>query len=236
LGCRPRGSERRGARRLYTVDPGGDVRPGAQILADGIPSRLNDGGCDPAGRFLIGSLALDDRVGQEVLVRVDDDGNSVVIDSDLGLSNGLAFTPAGDQLYSVDTRPGIVWRRDYDAASGHVGDRREFLNIAGEHPDGLCADEQGSVWIAMWGAGEVRAYSAGGELLAVVEVAAPNTTSVAFVGPSLETLLITTAGEQLSEEQLRRYPDSGRLFVADAGVRGLPVPAWRGSSAAASAG
>ncbi len=219
-----------GARRLHTVSAEGVVRPGPRILSERTASRLNDGGCDPAGRFLVGSLALDDRRHDEVLVRVGEDGRIVVIDTDLGMSNGLAFTPRGDQLYSIDTTPGIVWVRDYNPATGAVGRRHEFLHLDGDNPDGMCADEEGNLWIAMWGAGQVRCYSPAGEHVAVVDVAAPNTTSVAFVGTTLGTLLITTAFEQLSEAQRACHPDSGRLFTADVGVRGLPVPVWSGTS------
>ena len=75
----------------------------------------------------------------------------------------------------------------------------------------------------------MRCYSPAGEYLAIIDVSAPNTSSVAFVGPSLETLLITTASEQLSPAQLAAYPDSGRLFTADVGVCGLPVTMWAGT-------
>jgi sugar lactone lactonase YvrE len=220
-----------GARRLYYVSPEGAVSPGPNILPERVDSRLNDGACDPAGRFLVGSLALDDRAYAEVLVRVEAECHVVVLDEDLGMSNGLAFSRQGDQLYSVDTTPGIVWVRDYDSAAGAVGRRREFLHLEGEQPDGLCVDDEGNLWIAMWGLGQVRCYSPSGAHLAVIDVAAPNTTSVAFVGASLETLLITTASEQLSDAQRARYPDSGRLFTARVGVSGLPVHRWAGTGA-----
>ncbi len=218
-----------GTRRLYTVSAEGAVDDWVEIIPEDTNSRLNDGGCDPAGRFLVGSLALDGRVHEEVLVRVDEHGSVVVIDDDLGLSNGLGFTPAGDRLYSTDTVAGIVWIRDYDACTGGIGPRREFLRVRSGKPDGLCIDREGNLWIAIWGAGEVRCYSPSAEQLAVVEVAAPNTSSAAFVGPALETLLITTASEQLSDAQLAEYPDSGRLFLADVGVTGLPVTPWGGA-------
>jgi sugar lactone lactonase YvrE len=221
-----------GARRLYNVSSEGAVSLGPQILSEHTASRLNDGGCDPAGHFLVGSVALDDRGHQEVLVRIDDDGRTFVIDDDLGLSNGVAFSSEGDLLYNVDTTPGIVWIRDYDTRTGAIGHRREFLHLAGGSPDGMCADAQGNLWIAIWGAGQVQCYSPSGEPLAIVDVAAPNTTSVAFVGTSLETLLITTASEQLSAAQRARFPDSGRLFIAHVGVSGLPVPPWAGTRSA----
>ena len=70
---------------------------------------------------------------------------------------------------------------------------------------------------------------AGRGRLATVVVPAPHTSSVAFIGPELDTLLITTAREELSADDLAEFPDSGRLFTADVGVRGLPTTPWRGS-------
>jgi sugar lactone lactonase YvrE len=218
-----------GAHRLYRVDAGGTIAEGPRIIPDGTASRLNDAGTDPAGRCLVGSLALDGREGDEVLVRVEVDGRVTVLDDDLTLSNGLAFTPDGTRLYSIDTTPRIVWIRAYDVQRGSVGPRREVLRVVDGSPDGMCVDSLGNLWIAIFGAGEVRCYSPAGEQLATVDVGAPNTTSVAFVGPRLDTLMITTASEQLTAAQLAAYPDSGRLFVADVEVSGLPVAPWMGT-------
>lgn len=215
-----------GATTVFRNQAGTDA---VRLLPAGAGSRLNDGGCDPAGRFLVGSLALDDRKNEEKLFRIEPSGEVTVIDEQLGLSNGLAWSPDGSLFYSTDTTAGLIWVRSYDSDSGHYGERREHLRITGGHPDGMCADAEGNLWVAIWGAGEVRCYTPTGEVIAVVEVAAPNTSSVAFIGPQLDTLLITTASEQLSAAQIAEYPDSGRLFTASVGVTGLPVPYWAGS-------
>jgi sugar lactone lactonase YvrE len=210
-----------GRRELWTVAVDGTRATGARLISAGTASRLNDGGCDPAGRFLVGGMALDDRTGQEALVRVDGREAVTVLDDDLTLSNGLAWSPDGRRMYSVDTASGVVWARHYDPTTGAVGAREEFLRVGS--PDGLCVDAEGHLWIAVWGAGQVRRYSPAGELGAVVEVPAPHTTSVAFVGPNLDTLLITTARHGQFES-----PDAGRLFSCDVGVTGHPVAAWAG--------
>ncbi|MFI7543321.1 SMP-30/gluconolactonase/LRE family protein [Actinoplanes sp. NPDC049599] len=207
---------------------------GAQtLLDDGTPivaahSRLNDGACDPAGRFLVGTLALGDTHHQELLVRREHDGSLTVLDDDLNLSNGLAWSPDGGLFYSIDSIPGIVWVRSYDAATGDVGPRREWLRISDGLPDGLCVDADGHLWIAIWGAGEVRRFTPDARPAGVLTVPAPHTTSVAFVGPALDRLLITTATAMLSADRLAAYPMSGRLFLADVGVTGLPVTPWAG--------
>jgi sugar lactone lactonase YvrE len=208
-----------GARSVFTpADP-----DGATILFDaGKNSRLNDGACDPAGRFLVGSMALDDREGQECLYRIELDGSVTIVDQDLTLSNGLAWSPDGTVLYSVDTTPGIVYARPYDPESGACGERTVYLRINDGSPDGLCTDAAGNLWIAIWGAGQVRCHTPGGELVAAVDVPAPHVTSVAFVGPELDTLLITSEREDDS-------PNDGHLFTTRLpDVTGLPTTPWAG--------
>lgn len=210
-----------GAQTLLTT-------PETRIVPAGARRRLNDGACDPAGAFLVGTLALGDPTGLETLVRVEPGGTLTVLDDDLSLSNGLCWSPDGTLLYSVDSVPGIVWVRSYDATGGVAGPRREWLRITDGLPDGLCADADGHLWIAVWGAGEVRRFTPDARPAGVLTVPAPHTTSVAFVGPALDRLLITTATAGLSTEQLAAYPMSGRLFLADVGVAGLPVTPWAG--------
>ena len=210
----------------------GTRSPGPRIVAAGTHSRTNDGAVDPAGRFLIGTLALEHLEHlehRERLVRVEDDGALTVLDEDLGLSNGLAWSPDGSRLYSVDTTARVVWVRDYDAVTGAVGRRHEHLRFGDPHPDGICMDADGALWVALWGTGQVRRYADDGELLATVEVDAPHTSSVAFVGPDLDVLLITTARTGLTPEQLAAHPDSGRLFTARVDAVGVPTTPWSGS-------
>lgn len=201
--------------------------PLVRVLPPDRASRLNDGAVDPAGRFLVGSLAEDDRTGEEVLVRVDG-GDYAVLDDDLDLSNGLAWSPDGTRLYSVDTVPGTVWVRDYDPAGGATGPRRTAFSVTDGHPDGMCADADGNLWVAVWGGGRVECRSPTGELLATVEVDAPHTSSAAFAGPDLDVLVITTARQGLSPDDLARHPHSGRLFTARVGAVGTVTPYWQG--------
>ncbi|WP_433790717.1 SMP-30/gluconolactonase/LRE family protein [Actinoplanes sp. CA-252034] len=188
----------------------------ARVLPEGSPSRLNDGAVDPSGRFLVGSLGGD----REVLVRFEG-GGCTTIDDDLTLSNGLAWSPAGDRFYSVDTLTRRVYVRDYPA-----GERSVLFTVDDGHPDGLCVDADGNLWLAVWGGGRVECRSPQGTLLAVVEVDAPHTSSVAFAGPGLDVLVITTATQDLSPGDLAAHPLSGRLFTARVGVTGLLPPYW----------
>ena len=217
---------------LVVLSPDGSRTAGPRVVPAGTASRTNDGGVDPAGRFLVGTMALDERAGREQLVRWDGDGTLVVLDDDLLCSNGLAWSPDGTVLYSVDTIPRTVWRRSYDPDSGAVGIRRPHLRLDDGLPDGICVDAGGNLWVAVWGTGEVRRYGPDGQHLDTVRVPAPHTSSVALVGPHLDLLLITTARSGLDPAQLEAHPDSGRLFSVTVDIPGVPGTPWLGPSPA----
>lgn len=211
---------------LTVIGPDGarHTEPVSQVGPD---DRLNDGTCDAAGRFLVGTLSLTgDHDGQRLLQV--DAGASTVLDDDLGLANGLAFSPDDSILYSVDSVPGRVWARPYDQATGATGTRTLLIDLPDATPDGLAVDEHGRLWIAIWSHGEVRCYSPDGALVDTIVVPALHTSSVAFVGDDLDLLLITSARTELTPDQLAEHPLSGSLFLARPGCRGTPVHPWSG--------
>lgn len=216
---------------LVVQRPDGSRRDGPRVVPPGEGRRTNDGGTDPAGRFLVGTLRLDGPSDREVLVRLEPDGSLTRLDADLTLSNGLAWSPDGRLLYSVDTLRRTVFVRDHDPGSGDVGERRVHLVLDDGHPDGIAADAEDHLWIAVHGAGEVRRHRRDGAVVARLRLPAPHTTSVAFAGEDLRTLVVTTASGELSDDQRRAYPESGRLFTCRVDVPGVPVAPWSGSAA-----
>jgi len=217
-------------RGIVSRTPAGKFSEGPTILEDGSGRRLNDGKADPAGRFVVGSLTMRGApTPTERLVVVQPDGRIDDLDSDLSLSNGLGWSPDGSRLYSIDTVPRLVHVRDYDASTGTTGPRRVLIALEeGADPDGMCVDAEGQLWIAIWGGGQVRRYTPDGELTGTIPIPASQPTCLTFAGPELSTMVITTATQGLSDDELARHPLSGRLFTVDAGVRGLPTAWWSG--------
>jgi sugar lactone lactonase YvrE len=211
--------------------PDGTREDGPRVVPAGEARRLNDGATDPAGRFLVGTLSLAGPSEREVLVRLEAGGDLTVLDDDLALSNGLAWSSDGRRMFSVDSLRGTVSVRDYDAESGAAGPRRVHLRVDGGLPDGIAMDADDHLWVAVWGGGEVRRYAPDGTLAGRIATGAPHTSSVAFAGEDLRTLVITTATSELTEAQLRAHPDSGRMFTVRATVPGLPVAPWQGPAA-----
>jgi sugar lactone lactonase YvrE len=214
--------------RLTRIALDGSRTSGPDLFAAHPDDRWNDGVCDARGRFLVGTASVSGARHSQRLLRTDGD-TTTVLDDDLGLANGMAFSPDDSLLYTIDSLPGRqVWVRDYDQDSGDVGARRPVLTLTDAVPDGLCLDASGNLWLAAWSRGEVRCYSPAGDLLDVIKLPAPHTTSLAFVGPDLDQLLITTARGELSPAEQQEFPLSGSLFLARPGCTGLATHPWSG--------
>ncbi|WP_028048166.1 SMP-30/gluconolactonase/LRE family protein [Cellulomonas sp. URHD0024] len=213
--------------RLVVVESDG-TRTAGPLVVDDPASRTNDGACDPGGRFLVGTMRYDEVGGGDRLLRIEDDGATLTLDTDLSISNGIAWSPDGSAMYNADTMRGTIWTRRYDAATGTVGERRELVTIDG-YPDGICVDAGGNIWVAMWGAGEVHSYSPAGARRDTVRLPAPHVSSVAFAGSALDRLVITTASRDLDDIGRAQFPHAGRIFLADVGVAGAPTHRWSGS-------
>jgi sugar lactone lactonase YvrE len=188
--------------------------------------RMNEGGCDPDGRFYCGSMAYDHRPGAGALYRLDRDGSVRVVLGSVTVSNGLEWSPDGSRAYYNDTPTQRTDVFDYDRESG-LTDRRPFAEIPPEvgGPDGLTVDEEGGVWVALYGGGAVRRYTPEGVLDGVIEVPARQVTACTFGGPDLDQLYITTSREGLEPDE---DPLAGSLFRAAVGVAGLPVREFAG--------
>ena len=145
---------------------------------------MNEGGCDPDGRFWCGSMAYDQRPDGAALHRLDPDGSARRVLDGVTVSNGLDWSPDGSLAYYDDTATGRVDVFDYDPATGLTG-RRPFVELsAGEQPDGLTVDADGGVWVAVNGSGVVRRYRADGVLDGVVELPTAKVTACTFGGPA----------------------------------------------------
>ncbi|MEQ4304764.1 SMP-30/gluconolactonase/LRE family protein [Plantactinospora sp. B6F1] len=187
--------------------------------------RMNEGGCDPAGRFYCGSMAYDTRPGAAALYRLDADLVARRVLTDVTISNGIGWSPDGTLAYYVDTPTQRVDVFDYAADEAALTGRRPFARIepADGSPDGLTVDAEGGVWVALWGGGEVRRYAPDGRLDVRLAVPARQVTACTFGGPELRDLYITTSRLGLDDPE----PAAGALFRAEPGVAGLPVTPFR---------
>jgi sugar lactone lactonase YvrE len=217
-----------GAVGFVSVEDDGSVRRVGPRLVDHPDDRMNDGACDPRGRFWAGSMVTDpERNGRAGLWALDAGGQVHQVLDGITESNGLAWTTDGDAAYYVDTATGRIDRLEFDESGLGVTRRSTFAAVAESDgvPDGLAVDADGGVWVALWGGGRVRRYRDDGAVDIEVEVAAPYVTSCAFVAAEL---FVTSATEDLDERALAAYPLSGAVFRVETGRRGAPVARYGG--------
>ncbi|MGK3952403.1 SMP-30/gluconolactonase/LRE family protein [Microbacterium sp. I2] len=189
-------------------------------------ARMNEGACDAAGRFYCGSMAYDTRADGGRMYRLDPDLSVHVVMGRVTIPNGLVWSDAGTTALHADTGEGVIWAYDFDLSTGEFGDRRPFVRFDGTKgmPDGMSIDDEGGVWVALWGGGAVHRYAPSGALDLVVTVPAMNVTSCAFGGPDRRTLYITTSRQGLADPE----PHAGGLFAIQTEVAGAPVHAFGG--------
>ncbi len=188
-----------------------------------VKMRMNDGCADPAGRFWAGSMAFDFTPDAGSLYRVDHDGRVARVLDGVTIANGPAFNAAGTTMYFTDSDRGRIDRFQVDPETGTLSDRTPFVQMKAdrENPDGMIVDEQDHVWVAVWGAAEVRRYLPDGSLAETISVATRQPSSVCLVGRDDPRMFVTTAAEGLKDEF------AGALLAMPASVRGRPADEYR---------
>lgn len=197
-----------------------------EVVADpGI--RMNDGGCDPQGRFYCGTMAYAMTPGAGTLYRLGVDRRVEPVLTGVTISNGLQWSRDGSTAFYCDSGTGRIDAFDVDPVSGSLSARRPFAAIDGATgvPDGLAIDEEDGVWVALWGGSAVHRYDARGILTEVVELPVPKVTACAFGDPDGRTLYITTSREGIERGD---HPGSGAVFSVRTGVRGAAPHAFAG--------
>jgi len=193
------------------------------VLGDRSEVRFNDGKCDPAGRALAGTMAYDSRPGAGALYRLDDGPAATVVLPDRTVSNGMAWSADGDRMYYIDTLDRrIVAFPYYPSSRAPLGRPLSVIEVPASdgNPDGMCVDDDGALWVALWDAGQVRRYTPDGRVDTIVDLPARRPTSCAFAG---DTLFITSAYRGL----VSREPLDGCLFALRPGATGRPAIRWR---------
>jgi L-arabinonolactonase len=194
-------------------------RPDAELTG----VRFNDGRVDRQGRFWAGTMEeTEPRSSRANLYCVDGNGVAHKRESGVTISNGICWSPDSSRFYFADSPKQMIYAYDFNSATGTIANRREFVRTPeGASPDGANVDAEGFLWSAHWGAGQVVRYTPEGEIDTILEVPASQPTCVAFGGPGLDLLFVTSAREGLSEMELSRQPGAGDVFVYKSGCIGL---------------
>lgn len=187
-------------------------------------NRMNDAKTDAAGRIWAGSKDDGDQIASGALYRLDPDLTWSRQDDGYLVTNGPAFSPDGRTMYHADSGLRTVFAFDINE-QGESSHKRVFLGFEEKwgYPDGMATDSEGGLWIAHWGGGRISRFCPDGSMDRSISLPASNITSVAFAGPRLDRMFVTSAALGRENELL-----AGALFEVEAGVRGHPLRPFAG--------
>lgn len=213
-----------------------DIDTGSKKLifdpeSDNEDNRFNEGKCDPAGRFWAGTMNLNNEPGKGALYRMDGNGNVTKMIGNVSVSGGIAWSNKHDKMYYIDIPTRKVMVYEYDDPTGAISDAKVAVEVPADLgvPDGMTIDADGNLWIALRGGFGVGCWDPDtGKMIRKIDVPARYVTSCAFGDDDLGTLYITTARQDISEEELEKYPHSGGVFKVRPGVKGVPAYFFKG--------
>lgn len=207
---------------LYTVDGWNTERTFIADPEEGMDkNRFNDGRCDERGRLFAGSVYPPKDYGGASIYSLSPNGEVKCWIKNLLTANGIGFSPDNKTFYYADTPSHAISRCDYDLARGEVSNCSVFHQFphGNGRPDGASVDSEGYYWSALYEGSRIVRVSPAGEIVQEITIPAKCPTMVAFGGPDLKTLYITTVGSR-PEAELEQYPDSGSIFKVRVEIAG----------------
>ena len=195
----------------------------AAVEAELPQTRLNDGRTDRQGRLIAGGMDEGGNGSAASVYRLDPDLSVTKLFGGVGCANGTCFSADGRTMWYADSFKGEIERFDYDIESGKVSNRRAIgRTLSPGMPDGSCIDAEDHVWNAVWDGSRIERWSPDGRITQIIELPVKKPTCLAFGGPDLKSLFITSSRLGESAEALAGQPLAGHLFAVNLDIGGIP--------------
>ena len=124
------------------------------------------------------------------LWRIAQDGSVILLEANMGTTNGIEVSPDNKTLYVNESVQRNVWRYDLDEL-GNVSNKQLLISFPDFGMDGMRSDNQGNLYIARYGAGHIAVVSPVGKIIKTIKLKGSFPTNVAFGGKEGRTLFIT---------------------------------------------
>ena len=200
-------------------------------------NRCNDGASDRNGRFWFGTMQnnissdaknIEFNQSSGSIYRYDANKSLHSMKTDIGCPNTFVWSPDNTKMYFTDTLTGWISEFEYQHDDGLINNSKNFAYSDRGYPDGSTIDSEGGLWNCRWEGGCVIRFAPDGSIDHIVEVPVQRVTSCTFGGKDLDTLYITTARWDMSEQEISENPNAGSLYAAVPGVKGLPDSRFAG--------
>ncbi|MFN4089765.1 MAG: SMP-30/gluconolactonase/LRE family protein [Alphaproteobacteria bacterium] len=184
----------------------------------------NDMVVDGDGRAYVGNFGFNHYAGEEpkgaALLRVEPDGRAAIAADDLMFPNGTVITQDGRTLVIGETRARRLTAFDR-AADGTLSNRRLWADLGPNHPDGICLDAEGAIWVADPRNNVVLRVREGGEVVDRISTGDLGAFACMLGGDDRRTLFVCTAAASGPKAAETR---SGRIETVRVAVPGAGRP------------
>ena len=191
--------------KVYRVDKG-DQTPWVW-MENPVMNQPNDLAVSDSGVIYLSDPNWEKGTGN--LWMVPGQGRSVLLEADMGTTNGIEISPDGKFLYVNESVQRKVWkyhiRRD-----GSLKKKRLLIAFEDFGLDGMRCDAVGNLLITRYGKGTVVMVSPSGKVLEEFTLKGKNPSNLAFGGKDGRTLYVTLADRGCVEQV--RLPIQGSYY------------------------
>jgi sugar lactone lactonase YvrE len=208
---------------LHRIDPDAGTTALLATYPPGLGGRANDACADLSGHLITGTLNLGPAPGSSWWYSSRDGWR--LLDPDISNTNGPTVGVLdGTMTLVVGDTSAQYFAYPYEPDTGAVGPRRVFGDVSGLDglPDGATLDEDGGLWCALVGGGQLARFTTDG-LSRTVALPVSNPTDVTFGGPLLDRLYVVSV-DGVGDL------DGALLVIEGLGVRGRPEPRFEAAA------
>lgn len=148
--------------------------------------------------------------GRGQLWKIMQNGDTVLLEKNMGTTNGIEVSPDNLRLYVNESKQRKIWVYDL-SAEGNISNKRMFYQFEDFGLDGMRCDIHGNLYVSRYDGGKVVVLSPEGEILYGVKLKGQKPTNVAFGGPRGKTVYVTMQDRGTVEYFSADFP--GRAYT-----------------------
>jgi sugar lactone lactonase YvrE len=148
------------------------------------------------------------------LWRIDTNGTTHLLESDMGTTNGIEVSADQKYLYVNESMQRKVWVYDIKADNS-LNNKRLLIEFSDFGLDGMRVDIKGNLYIARYGKGVIAKVSPQGKLLSEIKLKGKHPTNVAFGGKDGNQVFVTMQKRGAIETFFTQYPGAshGKIII-----------------------
>ena len=129
----------------------------------------------------------------------------VLLESDMGTTNGIEVAPKGDKLYVNESLQRKIWIYDIND-KGDVENKKLFYEFKDFGMDGMRCDSEGNLYVCRYDAGKVVVINPEAKIIREVQLKGQKPTNITFGGKHRKQCFVTLADRGCFETFMADFP------------------------------